>query len=205
MDPATSARATVAVAIAIAHAVVLWLFVVHRHAQRARDSGAAPSILVLIPLPARVEPVRAAAAAAAAAERREPGAAVSPRPPAPLSESTAITDWALAAESAAHRSLAASQERERQLAALAPKASPEVDLSPPPKSPPQFGWDRSVVNRIEPLEGGGTYVHLNQRCGIVLSGFIFPVCTLGKIRARGDLFEHMDDPIDLDEPAGAAP
>ena len=56
---------------------------------------------------------------------------------------------------------------------------------------PQFGWDRSKTHRVESLPAGGTLIHLNDRCALVLSGLILPICEIGRIPARGDLFEHI--------------
>jgi hypothetical protein len=64
----------------------------------------------------------------------------------------------------------------------------------------QFGWDQSKIHRIEAMPGGGTVIHLNDRCALTLSGFLIPMCKLGKIPARGDLFEHMGDAAGDDEP-----
>lgn len=71
-----------------------------------------------------------------------------------------------------------------------------------PTPRPQFGWDESKTHRVETLpNGGGTLIHLNDRCALALSAGLFPVCKLGKIAARGDLFDHMGDkPADDDLP-----
>src|SRR6185369_1199687 len=62
-----------------------------------------------------------------------------------------------------------------------------------PTPRPEFGWDKSKTHRVESLPQGGTVIHLNDRCTLVLSALFLPVCKLGKIPARGDLFEHMGD------------
>jgi hypothetical protein len=101
-------------------------------------------------------------------------------------------DWSLESELAAQRQVDAVEaarrrgrgfpayDEDRKLAATAPPA-------------PEFGWDRARTHRIEPIPTGGTIIHINDRCFVVISGLIMPVCKLGKIEARGDLFEHMDD------------
>ena len=59
---------------------------------------------------------------------------------------------------------------------------------------PQFGWDHAQTHRVEALEGGGTLLWINDRCFIVMAGMIpFPMCGIGKIPVRGDLFDHMRD------------
>jgi hypothetical protein len=72
------------------------------------------------------------------------------------------------------------------------KLAPDPRFSRPAPRP-QFGWDESKIHRIEALPEGGTIIHLNDRCVLALTGFLIPMCKLGKIPARGDLFEHMED------------
>ena len=36
--------------------------------------------------------------------------------------------------------------------------------------------------------------NINDRCAVAVIILIMPVCKLGKIEARGDLFQHMKDP-----------
>jgi hypothetical protein len=63
-----------------------------------------------------------------------------------------------------------------------------------PKAKPEFGWSHSRVHRIEPMESGGFIVWISDNCFIVIGVMAMPMCKLGKKPARGDLFEHMDDP-----------
>jgi hypothetical protein len=63
-----------------------------------------------------------------------------------------------------------------------------------PRYAPEFGWDHARTHRLEALEGGGSILWINDRCFIVLAGMIpFPMCGIGKIPVRGDLFDHMHD------------
>jgi hypothetical protein len=104
-------------------------------------------------------------------------------------------DWLLAAEQAAQRQIEEYEDTRRRGSAF---GVPQTDLgrrlAPQHEPAPEFGWSHAATNRIEPLEDGGTMVWINDRCAIVFAVFIFPVCSLGKIEARGDLFEHMRDP-----------
>jgi hypothetical protein len=68
------------------------------------------------------------------------------------------------------------------------------DGSGPAKKKPEFAWSHSATHRIEPMENGGFVVWINDRCGVAVSGLAMPFCMFGKKPARGDLFEHMDDP-----------
>jgi hypothetical protein len=61
----------------------------------------------------------------------------------------------------------------------------------PDRSPPQFAWDLSRTQRWELAPEGGTVVRLNDRCQIIFTPLPIGGCALGKIEARGDLFEDM--------------
>ena len=65
--------------------------------------------------------------------------------------------------------------------------------SGPPRPKPEFGWDRSRVHGVEPIESGGFVVRISDRCVIVITLLAMPACKIGTKPARGDLFEHMDD------------
>jgi hypothetical protein len=70
-----------------------------------------------------------------------------------------------------------------------------------PGAGPEFGWYHARVHRIEALEGGGSMLWLNDRCFIVMAGLIpFPMCGVGKIPPRADLFDHMRDARTPDQP-----
>jgi hypothetical protein len=71
---------------------------------------------------------------------------------------------------------------------------------------PEFGWDHARTHRVEPMEGGGSILWLNDRCFVVLYGMIpFPMCGIGKIPVRGDLFDHMRDSKRQEPNAHTAP
>ena len=97
-------------------------------------------------------------------------------------------DWQRETQTAAART-AEAVEAERQRRG---KYAPDPRFARPAPHR-EFGWDQSKTHRIEALPEGGTLIHLNDRCALVLSGMILPICKLGKIPARGDLFEHMGD------------
>ena len=97
-------------------------------------------------------------------------------------DEAAAVDWAHeAAEAVRKRALEAEAQRDHK------------HDRDPPKPAPEFGWDRSRTQRVEPIEGGGILVRINDRCAIVITLLAMPVCQIGKKPARGDLFEHMDD------------
>jgi hypothetical protein len=119
-----------------------------------------------------------------------------PRPPSqagaapPGDEDNAIhppIDWANELNRAASESASgASAPQPRVFGA------PHVAPTPPAK-PPEFGWSHSRTHRVE-TGPGSTAVHLGEHCVIAFTPLPFPVCTLGKKEANGDLFKHMRDP-----------
>jgi hypothetical protein len=116
----------------------------------------------------------------------QPGRRESPRPPRSPS-----VDWSRASGLAAQRQVEAMEAaRRRDRGFTAHDAS--RNLAPPLPPRPEFHWNSAQTDRIEPIPGG-TIIHLNDRCVLVISGLIMPACSLGKIEARGDLFEHMHD------------
>ena len=58
---------------------------------------------------------------------------------------------------------------------------------------PEFGWDYASTHRLQALPQGGMLINLNDRCGLVFYGFLFPFCRIGRIPVNGHLFDHMRD------------
>jgi hypothetical protein len=57
----------------------------------------------------------------------------------------------------------------------------------------EFHWDRAATHRLEVIPEGGLLVNLNDNCVLVLFPLPFAGCAIGKRKANGDLFEHMQD------------
>ena len=126
----------------------------------------------------------------------------SPTRAATQTDSTAITssevepppppaiDWADEAKLAASRQIDALERSRNRGGSI---VAPEINLEAGPRPKPEFGWSHAQTHRIEPLPEGGTLVWINERCALVINGGLLPICKLGKIQARGDLFEHMHD------------
>lgn len=116
------------------------------------------------------------------------------RLPEPRGQSTPAPkiDWASAAQQAVADELAAQSARLREAQGFTGR-SPVLPTSPETPSKPEFGWQRWRLHRVEALPQGGLVVHLNERCVLVISALLIPACGIGKIPARGDLFEHMHD------------
>jgi hypothetical protein len=68
-----------------------------------------------------------------------------------------------------------------------------------PIKAPRFGWDYVATHRIESIPEGGLLLHLNENCVLVLFPLPFVGCGIGKKKANGDLFEHMQDPVQSDD------
>ena len=100
----------------------------------------------------------------------------------------ASIDWSREAELAASRQVASLDEAHQRASRFTMKSTPQK-TSPTP----EFHWSLAHTKRIEPLPQGGTLLRINERCALVISGGLLPFCSLGKIEARGDLFEHMRD------------
>jgi len=102
-------------------------------------------------------------------------------PPERDGTSTApLIDWQREAEAASRKQALGAEPKQRQ-------------KDEPSKAKPEFGWDRSRVHPVEPIESGGFVVRLSDRCVIVITLLAMPACQIGKKPARSDLFEHMGD------------
>jgi hypothetical protein len=115
--------------------------------------------------------------------------------PSPTPAPTTI-DWAREAEKAAADSLSAEETADRQRAALAPH--PPAIGDPVSGNASKFAWSEAQTHRVESIPGGGILIHINDRCAIVIPMMLMTICKIGKIGARDDLFQHMNDvPADL--------
>lgn len=63
----------------------------------------------------------------------------------------------------------------------------------PAAAVPKFGWDHASTHRLEALPQGGMLINLNDHCALVVYGFLFPFCRIGRIPVNGHLFDHMRD------------
>jgi hypothetical protein len=158
--------------------------------------------LVFLALPAHVQSAEEASPPPGVPPKKAPPAhdtqlVIVPPPaePLPAEQKSAIIDWnaeaALTAKQQA-QSAAAPPPRalDKQLAGMYVDGGPGSDQ----RNTPEFGWDHARTHRVEPMEGGGSILWINDRCFVVLYGVIpFPMCGIGKIPVRGDLFDHMRD------------
>ena len=116
------------------------------------------------------------------------------RLPQPASQSAPAPkiDWANAAQQAITDELAAQSAEQRKAQGFTGR-NPAVPASPQTHPKPEFGWQRWRLHRVEAMPQGGLVVHLSEHCVLVISALLMPACKIGKIPARGDLFDHMDD------------
>lgn len=146
---------------------------------------------VLVFLPDKPKPTRSPLEVAPLAPPRvlepSPPSSTAPQLIAPPEHAEASVppaiDWTREAEQVA---------RDHALAEDAGRAHQDDKGAQKPK--PEFRWSHSRTHRIESMETGGFVVWLSDRCGVAISVMAMPFCQFGKKPARGDLFEHMDDP-----------
>jgi hypothetical protein len=168
-----------------------------------------PSItVVFLPEISTAQPVSRSNPASGAARGSAPGASKRVAPARTLAppDSSAIAprlneveelpapasiDWSKEATLSASRQIESMEDARRRAGAFTPW---EANRAPPRKSKPEFGWSHARTHRIEALPEGGTLLWINDRCALAISGGLFPVCKLGKIEPRGDLFEFLHDP-----------
>jgi hypothetical protein len=205
MDSRAVSPRVLALAIVVAiHAGVVLVLLVEMRARLVRGEPEATPLLVMLlqerepqysAVPPRATARPSATRYVRSASRQAEAAAASPTRAAPGS----ATDWAAEATASAARQIEANEQRARRARALTPKPSPLFSVRP---RRPEFHWDYASTHRVEPVPGLGAVIHLNDRCAIALF-VIIPFagsCALGKIPARGDLFEHMHDPDPAPEP-----
>jgi hypothetical protein len=158
--------------------------------------------LIFLPLPSQVQSSEEEAPPPAVAPHKKSSPAhdtqlvTIPIPvPPPVEQPPANIDWnAEAALTAKQQARSAAAPRPRALDKHGAGTGFDGGLAPDQGMAPEFGWDRAHTHRIEALEGGGSLLWINDRCFIVMAGLIpFPMCGIGKIPVRGDLFDHMHD------------
>jgi hypothetical protein len=158
--------------------------------------------LIFLPLPAHVQPAEEASPPPSN-PRKKPAPAhdtqlvivPAPAEPPAAEQKPAIVDWnAEAALTAKQHARSAAAPQPRALDKHGAGVDFDGGLGPDEGSKPEFGWDHARTHRVEAMEGGGSILWINDRCFIVMYGMIpFPMCGIGKIPVRGDLFDHMRD------------
>ena len=192
-------RATIFALIAALHAGLL--LVASRW--QARLDVRSEESLVLLALPAHMQSTEEARPPPNAPRKLPPPArdmqlVIVPTPvePPPAEQHPAIVDWKAEAELTARQQAQAAgapppRALDKQLAGMYVGGGA---LGSDPGNAPEFGWDHARTHRVETIEGGGSMLWISDRCFLVMYGVIpFPMCGVGKIPVRGDLFDHMRD------------
>ena len=199
--------ATFVVVIAI-HAVFFFLFAERWSPARYFSEPQAPTILIFLPTPVPTRPVEPGVpppstqrAARAAAPKAPAPVRVEPKPEIPSITPTPAPDWRAEAQIAANDELEAEQRNRDRPSPLAPHDFSAVVPGSTDTSKPKFGWYYAGTHRVQGTPGGPLIVHINDRCAVAfLFIFPFPVCKVGKMPARSDLFEHMNEVPAAGEP-----
>lgn len=192
-------RTTILALVAALHAALL--LIASRWQTRLDLRTEAP--LVFLALPAHVQSAAEEASPPPDLPRKKPAPThdtqlvivPTPAEPPPAEQKPAIVDWhAEAALTVKQRAQSAAAPQPRALDKHGAGMDFDGGLAPDQRYAPEFGWDHAHTHRLEALEGGGSILWINDRCFIVMAGLIpFPMCGIGKIPVRGDLFDHMRD------------
>jgi hypothetical protein len=198
------ARLAVFVLVAAVHLALLWLPSPRLRIPRLTTRDANGSLVYLI-LPGRTSPPlrresphpRPGIPQATNAKRDPPPARPVPSDQASGEEPLRTIDWSSETELAAEQQTRlAAESHHRALDRRGPGADLNGGLAPGAKRP-EFAWDHARIHRVEPIPGGGMLVWLNDRCVVAFLVILpFATCGVGKIEARGDLFDHMSDARD---------
>jgi hypothetical protein len=208
-------RAATFAAVLALHAALAALFLTLHGPTPPKERYEVPTVAVFLPFDATTQPTQPSKREAPAAQTTgRTGHSASPRrahpsPPAqetPPEEPTpqSITlpvapDWREEARIAANDEIARADRRHHP-SLLAPHDFSGVPHGAVDITKPQFGWSYSATHRVEVFEQGGFMLNINDRCAVAVLIFPMPFCRVGKIPARGDLFEHMDDPAPATQP-----
>jgi hypothetical protein len=193
-------RGAILVIVVALHAAVLIVLSPVRRAMTRAERAEPPPLVVFLPeiesRPAAESArpkLNAAVRSRQRATARTPAEAVEPAANPAEVEPEAITpaavpDWRREAEIAATHQLEAGERDRQGPSPLASHAFPEA-----PSPAPKFQWDYAATHRVEGLPEGGFLININDRCVVAVLVMMMPLCRLGKIPARGDLFQHLDD------------
>jgi hypothetical protein len=182
------------------HAVLLVLAARSRLYVRSESEEAPIEWLNLTPAPKPVPPPASARPSGTSASQRratlpkeENNAITLPSEPSPATRSGAI-DWSAEAELVARQSAArGSGPHERSLDDHSTHGNHQNGLGLSSHERPQFGWYYAGTHRFD-TTSGLPVINLSDNCVIPIGALIpLPLCRIGKIPPRGDLFKHMHD------------
>lgn len=192
---ARAGRRVIAAAIAAALQAVFYCLILQDAVEPTASQTSTPLEIVMLQTVRRFGPTASPLGRWAEMPRRLPAPQEVPLPPAITAPVTpprtagpaphAPVDWQRAMQGEVG---ARSRAPTGKLQFGFPRSSP-----PGPAAPPAFGWDYAHTHRLVALPEGGMLINLTDRCALVLYGFLFPVCRIGKMPANGQLFEHLHD------------
>jgi hypothetical protein len=198
------------VAVAAAHAALFILLAKARLISAPSAEPEASMILFMLPSNETARPAAPANAPPQSPTRRarlpEPQTKPSETPAEDAHSSAPVMiDWDKEAERAAARQVDADEAAARRPSILFTHKKAPASLAPPAPAPPQFGWSHARTHRFESLPEGGFILNLSDRCALIFSIMLIPVCKIGVVAPRGDLLQHMDDPPLLGTPPPDVP
>ena len=163
-----------------------------RERELTRDAGNKPPVTVRAVRPAAPKALAATRPAPKPKPETEPdleaepaASSITPRP---------APDWRAEAQIAANDEIEAEARKRDRPSPLAPHDFSGVKPGSTDTSKAQFGWNRARTHRVEEIPSGGLLVHINDRCAVaIVFIFPFPMCQIGKMPARSDLFNHRDE------------
>lgn len=193
---AAAPRVLVLAAVAAGHAGALLALLALSRTHVVPAAHEEPWILVMLP-PTEVRPARPPALEhpLGPTPSMVPAQSGASRPsqPSEVAVTSTSIDWKAEAAREADRVVERNEQRARQARALSP--APSAAFAPAGPGAPEFGWDYAATHRVQAVGGGATVIHLGDRCALAL-WLVIPMgfgCALGRVPARGDLFEHLHD------------
>ncbi len=194
--PNLTRRAAALIFALAAHLIALLLLVTFKRSRTMPAAEDLPPLVWILRLPPQIRPNSKTYAGSPFRARRSrrtrtpssvPKLAQLAQPPNNPTE----IDWGEEARSTAIQEVQREEQERRRSEALAP---PQSALLGPKAAPaPPFHWYRANTRRFEPLKNGGMFINLSDNCALIIFPFPLLGCTLEKIPAGGDLFDHMRD------------
>jgi len=117
--------------------------------------------------------------------------------PAALTDLPSSADWLSAGERVAASVAAADGTGVRDFGMAKRPTARQRKAKP-------FAWDKTHTERVAALPEGGILIRLSDRCQVVIAPLPLGGCSLGKVAARGDLFEGMSGAVEFGDWQDAA-
>lgn len=193
-------RSSLLLALIAVHAVLLAIAARSRLYVRSQSEDAPIEWLNLTPAPTPVPPPATARPSGSSASQRratirkeENNAITLPAEPS-LAATPGAIDWSAEAELVARQSAARSSgPHEHSLDDHSKHGNHQSGLGLNSHEKAEFGWYYAGTHRFD-TTSGLPVINLSDNCVIPIGALIpLPLCRIGKIPPRGDLFKHMHD------------